>query len=342
MSNVTLATSDNILKTGLGFWPSKILLSAVKLDLFTLLDENDLSISEIQQTLHFHGRALADYLDSLVALGFLERFQDSGSERYRNSADSQAFLIKGKPGYLGGFLKMANERLYSFWGHLEEALISGEPQNESKNGEGEFFSELYASEETLREFSDAMGTLQSENFRVFSKEFDFKPHHRVLDLGGCGAYLSIQLASDYPHLSCTSFDLEALENIARENVKEAGLCEQVCIQNGDFFRDDLPASDVVIMGNILHDWSEEERKFLIRKVYDLLPKGGALVVIEDIIDAKRKNLFALMMSLNMLIETAEGSNFTYAEFEQWSKEAEFVNIEIMPLGHSSSAVCAFK
>ncbi len=119
--------------------------------------------------------------------------------------------------------------------------------------------------------------------------------------------------------------------------------KEIQIQSGDFFIDNFPNSDVITMGNILHDWGTKDKIMLIQKAYNALPKGGTLIVIENIIDDNRnKNAFGLMMSLNMMIETDEGFDFTAEDFERWANEVGFSEISVMPLTGPSSAVIANK
>jgi len=117
----------------------------------------------------------------------------------------------------------------------------------------------------------------------------------------------------------------------------------VSVQSGDFLKDDFPKADVITMGNILHDWGTDVKKMLIRKAYDALPEGGAFIVIENIIDNNRsENAFGLMMSLNMLIETSEGYDYTGADFDAWAKEAGFRETFLIPLSGPASAAVAIK
>src|SRR5262249_14615174 len=138
---------ESILQTGTAFWASKTLLSAVELGVFTKLAERPLSLVELREALGLHPRSAHDFFDALVALGFLRR--ESGV--YSNTADTDFYLDKRKPSYIGGMLEMANARLYSFWNNLTEGLRTGEPQNEAKHG-GDLFGQLYASPENLRIF----------------------------------------------------------------------------------------------------------------------------------------------------------------------------------------------
>ena len=315
---------SHIMQVGMGFWASKTLLTAVKLELFTLLAARPLTAKEIKYEICLHERGLYDFLDSLVALGFLQKSGNKSTAVYSNSADTDLFLDKNKLSYIGGMLEMANNRLYPFWNFLEEGLRTGTPQNEIRTGRTSLFEEIYSDVDKTREFVNAMGGIQTGNFMTFAREFDFSGYNTLCDIGGAGAQLSAQVVSHNPHMKCISFDLPAVAPIALENISKMGLASKIKIESGDFFTDPFPKADVITMGNILHDWGTKDKKILIRKAYDALPEGGAFVVIENIIDdERRENAFGLMMSLNMLIETAEGYDFTGADFNVWAREAGF-------------------
>ena len=336
-------TPDKIMQIGMGFWASKTLLTAVNMNLFTFLANQSMSGSEIKEKLGLHQRSLYDFLDTLVALGFLNRTGLLDNAVYSNSEDSDMFLDKNKPSYIGGILEMSNNRLYPFWGDLEECLKTGKPQNESKNGDAPLFEAIYADPERLREFLHAMGGVQMGNFMTLSHAFDFSKYETLCDVGGSGGNLSIIVAKNNLHMRCTTFDLPPVTPIASKNISAFGLDNRVTAISGDFFVNDFPDSDVITMGNILHDWGKDDKLMLITKAYKALPEGGALVVIENIIDNDRNNnAFGLMMSLNMAIETDEGYDFTAAEFDELAKQVGFQNTEIMPLTGPSSAVIAIK
>ena len=334
---------SHIMQIGMGFWASKTLLTAVKLDLFSLLAIRPLSAKQIKYELCLNGRALYDFLDTLVALGFLQRRGIRGTAVYSNSADTDLFLDKNKLSYAGGILEMANNRLYPFWNFLEEGLRTGTPQNEIRTGRKPLFEEIYSDIDKTREFVNAMGGIQTGNFIKFARDFDFSKYSTLCDIGGAGGQLSSQVALNNPNMKCISFDLPPVFPIALENMSKMGLSSRVKIQSGDFFKESFPEADVITMGNILHGWGTEDKKKLISKAYDALPKGGAFIVIENIIDdERRENAFGLMMSLNMLIETAEGYDFTAADFNAWAKDAGFIETSVMHLTGPSSAVIAIK
>lgn len=336
-------TPSKIMQIGMGFWASKTLLTAVNMGLFTHLALADLSGQDIKEKLGLHERGLYDFLDTLVALGFLKRSGLKETSMYSNSEDSELFLDKFKPSYVGGMLEMSNNRLYHFWNDLEEGLKTGKPQNETKTGGAPIFEALYADEQKLKEFLKAMGGIQMGNFVKFSNVFDFTNYTTHCDVGGAGGYLATQVAMNNNHMNCVSFDLPPVEPIVADNIKMMGLSNRVSAQSGDFLNENIPKADVITMGNVLHDWGLNDKKMLIKKAYDALPEGGALVVIENIIDNDRsENAFGLMMSLNMNIETPEGFDFSGEDFDAWAKECGFTQTSVMPLTGPSSAVIAIK
>ena len=334
---------SHILQIGSGFWPSKVLLSAVELELFTHLGTESFTGQEIGNELGLHPRAIWDFLDGLVALGLLDREGDDRDARYRNTQDTAVFLDKNSPQYIGGILEMFNARLFRFWADLTEALKTGEPQNEVKRTGEPMFDELYADPVRLEQFMSAMAGISLGNFHALAEKFDFSTYETLCDVGGATGQLSLIVAGRHPHLRCTSFDLPVVEPIAKKTIEAAGLADRVDTASGDFLTDPLPKADVITMGMILHDWNLERKMQLITSAYDALPDGGAFVVIENMIDdARRQNVFGLMMSLNMLIEFGDAFDFTGADLTDWCKKVGFTKVEIMPLAGPASAAIAYK
>jgi hypothetical protein len=342
MSRIELDPS-HIMQVGMGFWPSKTVLSAVELELFTQLGAESMTGEEIGERLGLHPRAIFDFLDALVALRFLERDGSGADGRYRNTAETAAFLDKGSPAYVGGILEMCNGRLYRFWGDLTEALQTGKPQNEIKHTGKPMFDELYSDPARLEQFMDAMQGISLGNFHAFAEKFDFSRYQTVCDVGGATGPLCTTLAARHPHLRFTSYDLPVVAPIAEKAIAAAGLTDRVATASGDFFADPLPRADVITMGLILHDWNLDRKMHLIRAAYEALPEGGAFIIIENLIDdARRENAFGLMMSLNMLIEFGDAFDFTGSDFAGWCREAGFQDVEILPLTGPGSAGIAYK
>jgi hypothetical protein len=332
-----------IMQVGMGFWPSKALLSAVELGLFSTLGSAAMTGQEIAEHHSLASRAIYDFLDGLVALRLLERDGHGEEAHYRNTPETALFLDKMSPAYMGGILEMSNARLYGFWGGLTEALRTGSPQNEIKSTGRSMFEELYQDPDRLEQFMRAMSGVSAGNFRALAEKFDFARYQTVCDVGGATGQLSIVLAEHHPHLRCTSFDLPVVEPIASRTIKGAGVEDRVTAGSGDFFADPLPTADVITMGMILHDWNLDRKLKLIRAAFEALPPGGALIVIENLIDDdRRENVFGLMMSLNMLIEFGDAFDFTGADFRGWCEDVGFKTVEVLPLAGPASAGIAYK
>ncbi len=335
---VSAPSPDHILQTGLAFWASKTLLSAVEMEVFTELARGPEEAHALAGRLGLHPRSSRDFLDALVALGFLER--EDG--HYRNTPSTDMFLDKRKPFYIGGMLEMANQRLFGHWGRLTLALRTGERQNEMP-GESDVFAAIYADPARLKTFLRAMsGVSRGGNIAIASK-FPWADYKTVADCGTAQGDLIVQVALRNPHLDCVGFDLAEVAPIFEDYVEENGLASRVRFQPGNFFQDQLPNADVIMMGHILHDWNLEEKKMLIRKAYEALPPGGAYIVYEAIIDDNRsKNAFGLLMSLNMLVETPGGFDYTGADCVGWMKEAGFRETRVEHLVGPDSMVIGIK
>ena len=332
-------TPEKILQTGLAFWPAKTLLSAIEMGVFTELAGGPEAFAPLCGRLGLHPRSARDFLDTLVALGFLAREGD----RYRNSAEADLFLDRKKPSYVGGILEMANHRLYPFWGHLTEALRTGQPQNEVKHGGPGLFETLYADPDRLKQFLAAMTGISHGANMTIARAFPWKDHRTFVDVGTAQGDLAVQIALANPHLQGIGFDLPEVAPIFEEYAQAIGVADRVSFVPGSFFEQDLPKADVVTMGHILHDWDLPTKKMLIAKAYQALPTGGALIVYESIIDDERKtNAFGLMMSLNMLIETPGGFDYTGADCAGWMKEAGFSAVRVEHLVGPDSMVIGIK
>jgi hypothetical protein len=334
---------SHILDVGFGFWSSKVLLTAVELELFTMLADRAMTGEELRQALALHPRGIWDFLDALVALGFLEREGDGDAGKYRNTEATGRFLDKRQPTYVGGILEMFNARLFRFWSDLGPALKTGQPQNELKHSQKGMFETLYEDPSRLEQFMAAMRGVSMPNFQALAEKFDFSKYQTLCDVGGATGLLSTLVAQRHPHLHCTSFDLPQVEPIANRWIAHASLADRVRTVSGDFLKEGLPKADVVTMGMILHDWGLEKKKHLIRLAYEALPDGGAFIAVENLIDdARRENAFGLLMSLNMLIEFGDAFDFTGKDFWEWCREAGFKRYEVMHLAGHCSAAIAYK
>lgn len=331
-------TPAGIMQIGLAFWGSKILLSAVELGLFTELAKGPLEGEELRERLGLHARSNRDFFDALVALGMLER----KNGRYMNTRETDFFLDRAKHSYIGGMLEMANTHLYPFWGSLTDGLRTGQPQNEAKTG-GNFFEVLYGDPTRLTGFLQAMTGLSMGASKAIAKKFPWRKYKTFADIGTAQGGLPVQVALAHRHLAAVGVDLPVVRPIFEEYVNSFNLGGRLRFQAGSFFDDPLPPADVLIMGHILHDWNLEEKRTLIAKAYEALPKGGAFVVFEALIDdERRKNAFGLLMSLNMLIELPGGFDYTGADCSAWMREAGFRKTYVEHLAGPDSMVVGIK
>ena len=327
-----------IMQLGVGFWGSKALLSAIELGLFTVLARGPRDAETLRLQLGLHPRSARDFFDALVALGMLKR---TGT-RYSNTPETALFLDRNKSTYVGGILEMANARLYRFWGSLTEGLRTGKAQNEAKTGE-DFFGTLYADPRRLEGFLKAMTGLSIGTARVIAKKVPWRQYRTFVDVGCAQGGVAVEIASAHKHLTGMGMDLPVVQPIFEAYAKTRGVDSRLRFVPGDFFKEPLPQADVIIMGHILHDWNLDEQMMLLRKAHAALPPKGALIVHEALIDdARKRNAFGLLMSLNMLIETHGGFDFTGADCRKWMKEAGFSRSRVEPLSGPDSMVIGFR
>ena len=332
-------SAERIMQIGLGFWPSKVLLSAVEMGLFTELAAHPENLASIQSRLGLHPRSAHDFLDALVALGLLERTHGV----YSNTPETDLFLDAKKPSYIGGILEMANQRLYGHWSHLTEGLRTGQPQNEVRGGGQPLFETLYADPARLKTFLKAMTGFSHGSALAIAAQFPFSNYRTICDVGAAQGDTAAQIALAHPHLQVRGFDLPEVGPIFEEYVAGLSLEARVTFLPGNFFEDPLPRADVIVMGHILHDWDMAGKKALIRKAWEALPEGGAYIVYETLIDDdRRKNAIGLMASLNMLIETYGGFDYSGADCQSWMREAGFKETRVEHLAGADYMVVGMK
>jgi precorrin-6B methylase 2 len=336
-------TPDRILQTGFGFWTAKALLSATELGVFTELAAGPLEGHVLASRLGVHRRAANDFFDSLVALKFLCR-DDLG--RYSNTPEADLFLDRSKPSYIGGILEMANARLFEHWNKLTDAIRTGLPQNEAKqSGDSslEHFEAIYRTPERLKCFVRAMTGISMGTGRVMAEKFPWQKHQTVLDIGTAEGGLPVRLLLAHAHLRGVGFDLPEVKPVFEAYVVKMKLSDRLTFVGGDAFKDDLPQADVIVLGHMLHGWGAVSKRALLERAYRALPRGGACIVYDAMIDDdRRENAFGLLMSLNMLIETDEGFDYTPAQCRQWLADAGFREVRTEHLAGPDSMCVGVK
>jgi hypothetical protein len=273
-------------------------------------------------------------LDALVALRMLQRTNGM----YSNTPETDWFLDRAKPSYLGGLLEMAN-RIYSNWGSLTGALTTGAPRT-PQNGGG-FFETMYSDPDRLRGFMRGMTGASLLAAEPIAHDFPWDKYRTFADIGTAQGCMPVALSRAHPHLRGIGLDLPAVQPIFEEYVTSFGEGERISFQAADFFVDPLPNADVLIMGQILQDWDLERKLLLISKAYASLPEGGALIVYEPMIDDERRhNAFGLLMSLNLQVGRVGGFSATSAEMRAWLRDAGFRETSLRHLVGTGSSVVA--
>jgi hypothetical protein len=333
-----VVSPDHLMQLGLGFWGSKTLLSAVELGLFTELAAGPLDAETLRTRLGLHSRSALDFFDALVALRVLER----RNGKYANTPETDTFLDRRKASYMGGILEMSSTRLYGCWTTLTEALRNGKPQNGSAE-KNDIFASLYSTPAKLESFLSGMTGISLAAGRAIAEKFPWKNYRTFADVGAAQGAVPVQIASAHPHLQGIGYDLANVKPVFEKYVRANRVSDRVRFQAGDFFKDKLPTVDVIIMGHILHDWDLEQKQMLVRKAYDALPAGGAVIIYEALIDDdRRENAFGLLMSLNMLIETPGGFDYTGADCRGWLRKAGFRETRVEHLVGPDSMVIGIK
>jgi SAM-dependent methyltransferase len=331
-------TPDHILEVAQGFRGAKALLSAVELDVFTVLADGPLELEHLSAQLGLNARGARDFLDALVALGMLVRPHNG---RYGNSAETDLYLDRNKPTYVGGVLESSNTRLYGVWGTLTTALRTGKPQCE-KSAAGNF-APLYADEMLREAFVSSMTAQTRSVAKALAIKFPWQDRSTLIDIGTAQGCLPVEIAHAHPHITGGGFDLALLEASFARYVGEHGLANRLRFYPGDFFNGPLPTADVLVLGRVLHNWDLAAKKMLLKKAYDALPPDGTLIVYERLIDDERcVNAVGLLSSLNMLLTSTGGFDFTGAECIGWMHEIGFRGIRLEPLTTEQSMVVGVK
>lgn len=319
------ADPQQILETGMGFWPSRVVLTAVELGVFTELAVRPLSQQELLDRLNWHPRAAGTFLNALVDMSLLRRDR---AGRYTNSRQAALFLDRAKPSYIGGLMELSSTRLYDLWSGLGDLLRTGNPGAEEEQGESEFFSTLYGDQTALRKFLAGMTGISTGEAMLIAARFPWKRFRTFLDVGAAQGALPVRVALTHSHISGVSYDLPAVQPIFEEYVESFRLGDRIRFTSGDMFAGPLPSADVISFGHVLHGYSETVRRELIAKAYAAVPPGGALLVYDAMTDPGRKqNLISSLSSLNIMLEMREGFEATTTQCADWFREAGFVNIK---------------
>lgn len=306
---------DGLLETLRGFMPSRALLTALELDVFTVVGKGA-NAAEVAARLRTGPRATEMLLNVLAGLKLLTK--ENGV--FCNTDVTGRFLsADSKDNTRGGLLH--NVALWDGWSTLTECIRHDRRVTNSPSGERD--------EESTRAFIAAMDRNAKERAALVVGAVG-GGCRRMLDLGGGSAAYSIAFAKANAELQVDVVDQPTVLPLTEEYIRRAGLEERIHTRAGDLRKDRFGDSetgegyDLVLLSAIAHMFSPEENRDLLRRIYRALDAGGRLVLQDFILEAdKTRPMFAALFSLNMLVNTEGGASYSEAEYEEWLHEAGF-------------------
>ncbi len=309
------------------FWAFKTLAVAHELEIFSRLSGSDgMNPAELAKALDIHERPSEVLLTACAALGLLEK----RGERYKNTRLAEEYLVRGKRYYFGGLITMHDKLLYPAWDRLLEAIRTNRPTAWDPNRQKSLFEGK--DPVILETFWKAMHSLGTITARILGEAVDFTGFRRLLDVGGGSGAFDIELCRRYPQLRATVYDLPFVTEIAVAKIADAGLGDRITTLGGDFFADAaFPAGhDLILLSQIMHDWGESNDRKILRKCYEALESGGAVIISELLVnDEKTGAKPAALMSVNMLVAYFDSRNYTAAEYSSWLIDAGFSNVRVV-------------
>lgn len=321
------------------FRHSKTMFTALSLGVFDLLEDSASDVTTLAGKLGANADALERLLDACVSLGLLKK----ENALYSNTPVAATYLTRSSPNTLSGYILYSDRALYPLWGNLEAAIREGTNRWEQTFGGGaSIFDHFFRTQEARRDFLSGMDGFGQLSSPAVVAAFDLGRFRRLVDLGGGTGHLAMAACARYPRLEAAVFDLPGVIATARDYVGRGPSERPLALIAGDFFTDPLPEGDIFTLGRILHDWSEDKVRILLKKVWERLPPDGAILIAEKLLaDDKTDPLPALMQSLSMLVCT-EGKERTEAEYTSVLHQAGFTQIEARVTSAPLDAILAVK
>jgi acetylserotonin O-methyltransferase len=321
------------------FRRSKTMFAASSLGVFDALESSPMSIPDLAARLSASQDGLERLLDASVGLGLLKRHQGV----YSNTDVASAYLTSSSPRRLTGYINFSNSVMWNLWTKLEDAVREGSHRwPQCYGSDGPIFSHFFKSEYDKREFLMGMHGFGMISSPQVVAAHDLGRFQCLVDLGGATGHLAIAACQRYAGLRGIVFDLEPAMPLAEEIVGQSNVAHRISLISGDFFTDPLPAGDLFALGRILHDWTEAKCLLLLKRIYNALPSGGALLLAEKVLwEDKLGPRWAHMQSLNMLTCT-EGKERSLTEYESLLAQVGFTNVVGCRLPAPLDAVLATK
>lgn len=325
------------------FAEAKCLLTADELGLFGLLEEGPATTAQISVKLGLRDHAAPDFLHVLVALGILEK---TGEDTFANSPAAARYLVPGGAEYLGSLFKHRNGAVYPAWGRLAELITEpdgGDADGSADGNARQNFSAMLDDPARLRQMLEAMDRLNAFMGPALAEAFDWGGHESVVDLGGANGRHVTDILAVHPHLRGGVFDLPQLSPHADEQAAAAGVADRFTFHPGDFFADDFPPASVYVLGHILHNFGPATRRELVAKAYRALRPGGAVLVVDRMLDEQRATLARLIESLHLyVISEGGGSEYRPSDCAAYLTDGGFTGTSVHPLTEKETLVVGHK
>ena len=298
------------------YWEGKVLLTAVKLDVFGALAKGARTAADVSRRLQTERKATEILMNALASIGLLRK----SGEQFLNAPETEEYLVKGSPKYAGHLL-LLQEAEWDNWGRLESVVRTGRSPVKGHM----FQTDPQLAENVLM----VLHHVALQHAPTLAKQIDLSRAQTLLDLGGGAGTYAMAFCQTYPALTVTVFDLPETLRITERLVKEAGLDGRIRLLPGDFNRDALGGPyDTVMMSDILHYQDADANAALVRKAHRALAPSGRLVIKDRFLDDGRTSpAWTAVFAVHILVNTEKGRCYTMAEAVQWLKEAGFTSVD---------------
>jgi acetylserotonin N-methyltransferase len=327
-----------------GFRRSKAMFAAVEMGIFDMLapdrlNKAPLTAAEIAERLNASLTGTERLLEACVALKLLELHDG----KFSSTEVADFYLRRSSDSGLTGYILYSNLVLYQCWAHLEDSVREGTPRWAQTFGTDKpIFEHFFRTPEKMRTFTMGMHGLGLTTSPAVVSAFDLSGFHTLADLGAATGHLVIAACETWPNLQGIAFDLAKVLPLAEEHIAASAAHNRIATCPGDFFSGELPPADLYALGRILHDWGEDKIRLLLRRIFEALPPGGALLIAEKLLYEDRSGpLNAHLQSLNMLVIT-EGKERSLSEYTALLRAAGFSTIEGKHTGTYLDAIFARK
>jgi SAM-dependent methyltransferase len=291
------------------FWKTCVLHTSVKLEVFTLIGDQQITAGQIAHKLNGAQRGIERLLDALTAMDLLEKADSS----YANTPLGKTFLSKDSAKYMGHII-MHHHHLVESWSQLDQAVLSGRPVRDRASFSNEEWRESFL----MGMFNMAMGMAPN-----IVPLLDLSSSRHLLDLGGGPGTYAIHFCKKYPRLKATVYDLPTTRPFAEKTIEQFNLSDRIQFADGNYLKDPIEGRyDAIWLSHILHGEGPDDCRMIIKKAVGALESGGLIIIHDFILNNTMDGpLFPALFSLNMLLGTDSGQSYSEVQIKDMLKDA---------------------